>query len=191
VTERAAKALKGALESPDEAVRFEIDRGYDYSLTIGPKQPRDVVVEAGGVTLLLDRASAQRASGTTIDYVDGPQGAAFKIDNPNEPPKVKQLSPKQLAEQLNSDKKPLLFDVRNTTERDIATITGAELLDRGAQDRIMKLPKDTALVFHCHHGGRSQQAAEWFLSQGFTNVSNLAGGIDAWAVEVDPNVERY
>ena len=191
VTERAAKALKAALESPDEAVRFEIDKGFDYSLSIGPKQPRDIVVESGGITLLLDRASAQRASGTTIDYVETPEGSAFKIDNPNEPPKVKQITPKELVNLLASDKKPLLLDVRSPGEREIAKIEGAELFDRAAQDRVLKLPKDTAVVFHCHHGGRSQQAAEWLLSQGFTNVKNLAGGIDAWAVEVDPKLDRY
>ena len=47
------------------------------------------------------------------------------------------------------------------------------------------------LVFHCHHGGRSQAAAEHFRSRGFTNVHNMVGGIDAWSREVDPDVPRY
>jgi monothiol glutaredoxin len=47
------------------------------------------------------------------------------------------------------------------------------------------------LVFHCHHGGRSQRAAEHFAALGFTNVWNVAGGIDAWSQEVDPSVPRY
>ena len=47
-------------------------------------------------------------------------------------------------------------------------------------DQILGLPRDTPLVFHCHHGGRSQQAAEYFLDQGFTRVANLRGGIEAW-----------
>ena len=46
-------------------------------------------------------------------------------------------------------------------------------------------------MFHCHHGGRSQRAAEHFLALGFRNVANLAGGIDAWSQEVDPSVPRY
>ena len=47
------------------------------------------------------------------------------------------------------------------------------------------------LAFHCHHGGRSRAAAEHFLKQGFKNVYNLAGGIDAWSKDVDPSIKRY
>lgn len=191
VSERAAKALKAAVQSATEGVRFEIDGRYNYGLSIGDRGPNDVVVEAGGVTLLLDRASARRAGGTKIDYVETPQGAAFKIDNPNEPPKVRQLTPKELAAKLGSGEKLQLFDVRTPGERERAKIDAARFLDRAAEDAIMMMSKDTMLVFHCHHGGRSQSAAEHFLAQGFRNVYNLAGGIDAWSVEVDPRVPRY
>jgi monothiol glutaredoxin len=191
VTERAAKALKAAMESDKEGVRFEIDARFDYSLSIGERTAKDIVVESGGVTLLLDRASAQRAGGTTIDYVETPQGAAFKIENPNEPPKVRQMSPKDLAGRFNAGEKLELFDVRTEAEREIAKIDGARFLDRAAEDAILEMPKDTVLVFHCHHGGRSQSAAEHFLGKGFKNVHNLSGGIDAWSIEVDPKVTRY
>jgi monothiol glutaredoxin len=191
VTERAAKALSAAIESANEGVRFEIDGRFDYGLSIGPQEPRDVVVQAGGVTLLLDPASAKRANGTTIDYIETEEGAAFKIDNPNEPPRVRQMSPKELAKKLAESEKVELFDVRSPAEREIARIEGSRLLDRPAQDYIMGLSKDTPLVFFCHHGSRSQQAAEFFLSQGFKNVSNLSGGIDAWSAEVDSKVPRY
>jgi monothiol glutaredoxin len=191
VSERAAKALRAAIQSDTEGVRFEIDGRYNYGLSIGDRGPNDVVVEAGGVTLLLDRASARRAGGTKIDYVETPQGAAFKIDNPNEPPKVRQMTPKELAARLGSAEKCELFDVRTPGERERAKIDAARFLDRETEDAIMKMPRDTTLVFHCHHGGRSQSAAEHFLAQGFRNVYNLAGGIDAWSVEVDPRVPRY
>jgi len=191
LTPQAAEALKAAIESESEGVRFEIDGKFNYTLSIGTKQPRDVAVETAGVTLFLDRASAKRAGGTKIDYVHGPQGSAFKIDNPNEPPKVRQLAPKEFAEKQRAGEKFALYDVRSIGEREQAKIEGAVLLDRTTQDQIMRLPKDTTLVFHCHHGGRSQQAAEFFLSQGFKNVFNLSGGIDAWSVEVDSSVPRY
>jgi monothiol glutaredoxin len=58
-------------------------------------------------------------------------------------------------------------------------------------ERIAELPRSTKLVFHCHHGGRSQAAAEHFTSIGFTNVFNVVGGIDAWSREIDPEVPRY
>jgi monothiol glutaredoxin len=191
VTESAAKALRGAIASPDEGVRFEIGPRYDYGLSIGSEEPRDVVVQAAGLKFLLDRASAQRADGTTIDYVDTPQGAAFKINNPKEPPRVKAMAPRELARRLKAKENLKLYDVRSEQEVEMARIEGAELLDRAKQAEIMNLPKNTPLVFHCHSGGRSQQAAEFFLSQGFTDVYNLAGGIDAWSAEVDPSVPRY
>jgi monothiol glutaredoxin len=92
---------------------------------------------------------------------------------------------------LEGATKPALFDVRTPEERAIAHIEGARLLDQEVAKEIEKLPKDSLLVFHCHHGGRSQAAAEHFRDHGFTNVHNLAGGIDAWSVEVDPSVPRY
>jgi monothiol glutaredoxin len=191
VTESAAKALRAAVASPDEGVRFEIGPRYDYGLSIGSEDPRDIIVEVAGLRLLLDRSTAQRADGSTIDYVDTPQGAAFRISNPKEPPRVKQLSPAELSRRLKAKDDLKLYDVRSEQEVELARIEGAELLDRAKQLEIMKLPKNTPLVFHCHTGSRSQQAAEFFLSQGFTEVYNLAGGIDAWSAEVDPSVPRY
>jgi monothiol glutaredoxin len=191
VAERAAKALKGAIASPGEGVRFDVSPRYEYGLSIGSEEPRDVIVDAAGIRFFMDRASAQRADGTTIDYVDTPQGAAFKIQNPNEPPRVKQMEPQELSRRLKASETLKLFDVRSEGEAQIARIQGARLLDRAAQQEILTLPKDTTLVFHCHSGSRSRQAAEFFLSQGFTDVHNLAGGIDAWSVEVDPSVPRY
>ena len=51
--------------------------------------------------------------------------------------------------------------------------------------------KDTPIVFQCHHGMRSRSAAEHFLTQGYRNVYNLTGGIEAWSSEVDPKVPHY
>lgn len=190
VSQAAAEAFRGAIQGTDDFIHLEIDGRFNHSLTVGPRGNRDVEVEAGAITLLLDRGSAKRAEGVTIDFVDSANGKAFKITNPNEPPKVRALSVKELKSRLDAG--PLeLFDVRTPREREIAHIEGARLLDRAAQDHIMKLPKDTALYFHCHHGGRSQQAAEFFINQGFKEVYNVEGGIDAWSREVDTDVPRY
>ena len=61
------------------------------------------------------------------------------------------------------------------------------------QQRVGELDawRSRRIVVHCHHGGRSQAAAEHFRSRGFTNVNNMAGGIDAWSREVDSEVPRY
>lgn len=190
VSQAAADAFRGAVQGEGEFVHLEIDGRFNHSLTVGPHGGRDLTVDAGTITLLIDRASAKRAEGVTIDFVDSPNGKAFKINNPNEPPKVRELSVTQLKAKLDGG--PIeLFDVRTPREREIAQIQGARLLDRSAQDHIMKLAKDTPLYFHCHHGGRSQQAAEFFINQGFKEVYNVEGGIDAWSRDVDSDVPRY
>lgn len=191
VTEAAAEALRGAVQGEDEFVRLEVDSRFQHGLSIGGRGARDVEVSAGPLTLLLDRGSAKRAGGIVIDYVDTPDGKAFKIDNPNEPPGVQLVTPAQVKAKLDAGDSIELFDVRTPNEVQTASVAGARLLDRGAQDHIMSLPKDTPLYFMCHHGTRSAQAAQFFLNQGFTRVFNIEGGIDAWARDVDPDVPRY
>jgi monothiol glutaredoxin len=202
VSAAAAQALQEALaeasaEEPGGAhyIRVEVASDFQHALSVGTKKPRDVEVRVSaggsGLALLLDRASARRAGGLSIDFVDGPDGPAFKLENPNEPPRVKSLSVKELRAKMQAEPGLKLFDVRAQKEREQALIEGSRLLDREAQQEIMKLDKATPLYFHCHHGGRSQQAAAFFLSHGFSNVYNVTGGIDAWSLEVDPKVPRY
>jgi monothiol glutaredoxin len=84
-----------------------------------------------------------------------------------------------------------LVDVRSRQEFNIARISGARLLDAGYRDHLVSLPRCTNVVFMCHHGIRSQSAAEEFCKLGFRNVFNLEGGIDAWSKLVDNSVQRY
>lgn len=191
VTDNAATALKGALQNDNEFIRLEIDARFSYDLSVGPSNPSDIRVESNGLTVALSRTSARRAQGVTIDFVKTSQGPAFKIDNPNEPPKVRQMTVGELKGKLDAGGDIELFDVRSPEERETAAIAGAKHLDEEASKRISSLDKDTPLIFHCHHGGRSQAAAEHFLSEGFKNVYNVVGGIDAWSQEIDDGVPRY
>lgn len=84
-----------------------------------------------------------------------------------------------------------LWDVRTDGERAIAKIAGARHLDPQGVEHIEKLSRDTLLVFHCHHGIRSQSAGQHFVAKGFTNVCNVVGGIEAWSLLVDITVPRY
>lgn len=85
-----------------------------------------------------------------------------------------------------------LVDVRPPAERDIAAVTAPfQGLEDGGLERLLALPRDAPLAFLCHHGGRSAQAAMYFTLQGFGDVYNVVGGIDAWSLEVDPAVPRY
>lgn len=95
---------------------------------------------------------------------------------------------------LSGPNPPRLIDVREEDEFAIARIVGAELLPLSQWPAIAaaKLTDPAQpLLIQCHHGGRSARAAEFLLRNGFTDVTNLAGGIDAWSVEVDPSVPRY
>jgi monothiol glutaredoxin len=192
VTEAAAKAFKeaGSDASEGEVLHLEVSPRFEYGLFFGPRSQGDIEVKAGDVTILVDRGSARRANGMKIDYVEG-ASAGFKIENPNEPAKVKPISAKDLKAMMDKGTPIHLFDVRTDAERAIATIKGAAALDQEAVQAIEAMEKGETLVFHCHHGVRSQAAAERFVAQGFRNVYNLQGGIDAWSQSVDPSVKRY
>jgi monothiol glutaredoxin len=190
VTAAAATALKSALGEPSEVVRLEISARFEHGLSVGTKQDKDITIADAPIPLVMDRGSAKRANGVTIDFVDSPNGQAFKIENPNEPPRVKQISVKDLKARLDAG--PIqLFDVRSSKEREMARIEASRLLDRPTQDHIMQLPKDTPLHFICHTGNRSDQAGQFFIAQGFKHVFNVMGGIDAWSRDIDPDVPRY
>lgn len=191
VSAAAKAALAEALASEVGAkVRLVVDAQFRPALDVDTKKDGDFEVDAGGLMVLVDRGSAARADGVNIDFVPGPSGG-FRIDNPNEPPRVKQLAPSELKQKLDAQEPLWLIDVRTPDEHRTARIQGAKLLDDGLKDQLLALPKDTPLVFQCHHGGRSQAAAQFFVQQGFRKVYNLAGGIDAWSTQVDPQVPRY
>jgi len=109
----------------------------------------------------------------------------------HEPPPIRQLSAPDLKALLESGTAIELVDVRTEQERTIATIDGSRLLDQAYHDALLLRDRETPVVFQCHHGVRSQSAAEYFRSQGFQNVYNLQGGIDAWSLLVDASVPRY
>lgn len=189
--EKAAKAIKDADEGNGEHLRLEIGDTFQYELFFGPKQAGDLEVVASGVTVLFDKASAARADGIRIQWVDTPDGGAFKIENPNEPARVKSLTALELKAWMDEGKAFELFDVRGDDERNVAKIERAHALDAAGEKHLLGLDKSTPIVFQCHHGMRSKSAAERFLREGFTNVFNLEGGIEAWSQKVDPKVARY
>jgi len=105
---------------------------------------------------------------------------------------VEQISPRELHEKLQKNEKVIIIDVRNQNELDICKIENSmhiPLHELG--QRYHQLPDDISLVVQCHHGGRSQRAAEYLIQQGFRDVYNLAGGIELWAAQIDPTMARY
>lgn len=190
VTKAALEAFQGALgDAAGEVLHLKIDGQFQNDLYFAPREPNTIEVSLGALTLFLDRASTRRANGMSIDFVDGPN-AGFKIDNPNQPPSVKQLSPAELKSLLDRGAIEL-FDVRPEHERALASIPVARALDEAGQKYLFSLDRNAPIAFLCHHGMRSQNAAEQVLGEGFRNVHNVRGGIHAWSESVDSSVPRY
>jgi monothiol glutaredoxin len=188
----AARAFDAAsAEAGERVLRIEANERFQYDLFFGDKLDGDLVTSSQGRAIHVDAQSARRLNGTAIDYVEGPGGGGFRVTNPNEPARVKPLTPKALKAMLDAGEKLEVFDVRTPEERAKAALPNTRLLDQPAQTYLLGLDRSTPIVFHCHHGGRSQSAAEHFLKQGFKTVYNLEGGIDAWSQTVDPSVPRY
>lgn len=193
ITDAAAEGLRQAVsqqDDPDQALHLSISRSFQAGLSMAPRSPMDVEVESNGVKLLIDRMSAARADGITIDLVDTPRGRGFKVENPNAP-RVKEMSVHELKRLMDEDESFHLIDVRTPAEYEKARIEGARLLDQALYEELQSLPRHVRLVFICHHGPRGVNAAEQFLSMGFVDVHNVSGGLHAWALEIDSSVPQY
>jgi rhodanese-related sulfurtransferase len=87
---------------------------------------------------------------------------------------------------------PVLLDVREPAEYEICHIPNSTLIPMGEiTSRIQELDEDDEIVCICHHGMRSMQVAMYLENQGFHNVVNLTGGVDAWSNDVDASMPRY
>ena len=191
VTDEAAQMIREAMASSDfKEIHVKIDAVFNHSLGFGPREGGEVEARAGEFTFLFDSDSATRADGLVIGFAESSEGRGLTVENPNQP-QVRQLLPNELQALMNAGDAFVLVDVRTPDERATAFIAGSRLLDEELHRELMSLSRDTTLVFQCHHGGRSQAAAEQYVAAGFTRVHNLSGGIDAWSTQIDPSVPRY
>lgn len=193
ITPAAAQMLREAVANAGAgfALQVEVDARFDARLQLAPVDANAIVVEADGLRTQFDLASARRAPGLTIDWVDDERGRGLVIDNPNAPPKVQPLPPAEARERVANGTLTLV-DVRPADERQIASINEPfSVLDGEAMAHLEALDKATPLAFLCHHGRRSAQAAEHFRGLGFQQLFNVEGGIEAWADLADPHVARY
>lgn len=85
----------------------------------------------------------------------------------------------------------LILDVRNPDEYALCNLGGYLIPMPELPNRLHELKKDQHIIIHCHAGGRSRRATELLLKEGFEKVSNLKGGITAWANEIDPSMPKY
>ncbi len=105
---------------------------------------------------------------------------------------IDEIGPAELKARLGLDDEPLLLDVREVWEVELACLPGAANIPMGEiPSRLCELDAGREIVVVCHHGIRSAQVAVYLARQGFERVLNLRGGIDAWSREADASVPRY
>jgi adenylyltransferase/sulfurtransferase len=107
---------------------------------------------------------------------------------------IPQITVSELKRKRDAGEKFFLLDVREPYEYEISKINGSTLIpvgEVGARLAELQKHKDEGIVIHCRSGARSQTAALQLKEAGFKNVSNVAGGINAWATEIDPSLPTY
>jgi rhodanese-related sulfurtransferase len=110
------------------------------------------------------------------------------------PPLPIDIDVRTTKQMLDQGEKFVLLDCREPSEVATAKIAGSVHIPmREIQSRLAELEvhKAERVVVHCHHGGRSLRVTNFLRQQGFEQAQNLAGGIDAWSLEIDPSVPRY
>lgn len=120
-----------------------------------------------------------------LDSAGLPAGYTFRPDI--------EITPRQVRDMLAEPGAGLqLIDCRTPEEFRIAAIEGALLIPLSdLASRTGELDPDRPIAVHCHHGGRSLKAALFLRQQGFDDARSVAGGIDLWAIDIDPRVPRY
>jgi rhodanese-related sulfurtransferase len=105
---------------------------------------------------------------------------------------VREISAPELKERRDRGEQPLVIDVREDWELQLARIPDVLHVPMSqVPARISDLSRDAETIVMCHAGGRSMRVAHFLANQGFTNVANLTGGISAWSELVDATVPQY
>jgi monothiol glutaredoxin len=194
LSQTALEAFKNALlesGNNDECIRIKVAANFEHALSFDKAHPQDFVLKFDGLTVLIDPFSAVRANGMSLDFTSDNLESGFSFDNPNEPAPIEELSVEELAKWHKEGQNFTLIDVRPESEWKMAHISFAKPLEKLSDQEKLELDKNAALVFHCHHGGRSRRSAEAWRFKGFKKIYNLAGGIDAWSRKIDSKVPCY
>jgi len=191
ITDAAASAIRdGTAHAQDVALHLEIGPDHSAGFQLAPAGDHDIVAVSNGLEVHFDPASAQRARGIVIDWVSTVQGEGLSLKFPGAQ-SVSTMSVQQLKARLDANDITLI-DVRPAAGRAMAApLPQARILEEEGYDALANLPRDTPLAFICHHGMSSRAMADRFAAHGFSNVHNVEGGMDAWALEVDDKVPRY
>jgi monothiol glutaredoxin len=179
ITPKAAEKIGEFLAAyPGQHLHFKIGSNWDAQFHLGPKSGTEIESKAGDLVVLMDLASAQRARGAKIDWVETVQGEGLKLDLPGAPPPVKQMAPDELQRRMNDGERIVVVDTRSEGDRQRKPLEFARTLDADLMAELNDADRKTPLVFVCNQGVSSQDVAEHYRKQGFTEVYNLEGGTD-------------
>ena len=180
ITDAAAEAIReGTANAQGVALHLEIGPDHSAGFQLAPAGEHDIVAHSNGLEVHFDPASAQRAKGIVIDWVSTVQGEGLSLKFPGAQ-EIKSLTVQELKARLAAGDVTLI-DVRPAHNRAaVPPLPQARVLDDEGYERLAALPKDTALAFICNVGISSQSMAERFAAHGFSNVYNVAGGMEAW-----------
>src|SRR5262245_25445232 len=127
-----------------------------------------------------DRSARARAQARTFPVLKGC------------PSMVREISVQELEARRRRGENPLVLDVREDWELQLASIPGVV---HGPMNqipaRLAEMSREAETIVMCHAGGRSMRVAQFLVNQGFSNVANLTGGISAWSQSVDATVPQY
>ncbi len=105
---------------------------------------------------------------------------------------IPEILPQDLKARLDKGDQPVLLDIREPEEVAIVHLPGSVHIPMGeVPGRLHELDPDKEIIVYCHHGVRSLRVAQFLAQRDFDKVVNLTGGIDAWAIEVEPGMRRY
>ena len=179
-TEAAAAKVKEFLAAyPGQHLHFAIGSDWDAQFNIGPKHGHEIEAESAGITVLMDLATAQRAKGARIDWTETVQGEGLSLDLPGAPPPVKSITAAELQDRLNAGERLMVVDTRSENDRQLRPAEFARPLDAGLMAELKDADRAMPLVFMCNIGVSSQAVAEHYRKQGFLQVFNLDGGMQA------------
>jgi molybdopterin/thiamine biosynthesis adenylyltransferase/rhodanese-related sulfurtransferase len=141
-----------------------------------------------------DRGAAAPVAVAACDPATAAPASPSTVPTTSEPPRmtIDQLSPAVVAARLASDPVFTLVDVRQAWEVELARVPGSLHIPLNElPSRVGELDPARPYALLCHHGMRSEMAASWLAAQGFMQLANVEGGIEAWSQQVDPQIPRY
>ncbi len=180
ITEAAAEQINAFLaQYPGQFLHFSITPDWDARFEVGPRGGHEIASEAAGLTVLMDLATAQRAQGATIDWIESMQGSGLKLDLPGAPPPVQKITAEALQARLNQGEDIWVVDTRPEPDREATPVDFAKPLDADMMQKLKDADPHQPVVFMCHVGITSLKIAEHYRKQGMTQLFNLEGGVEA------------